>query len=66
MGGRLSVSLAGSEPAAFALAERLEKWFMAYKEVWRESGKEAELPRVAEIVFWYADLLRARTRKSRK
>ena len=67
VGGRLSVSLAGSEPAgAFALAERLEKWFMAYKEVWRESGKEAELPRVAEIVFWYADLLRARTRKSRK
>ena len=67
VGGRLSVSLAGAEAAgAFALAERLEKWFMAYKEVWRESGKEAELPRVAEIVFWYADLLRARTRKSRK
>jgi len=24
---------------AFALAERLENWFMAYKEIWRRTGK---------------------------
>ncbi|MCM1026309.1 MAG: family 20 glycosylhydrolase [Roseburia sp.] len=55
------------EPAeAFALSERLEKWFMAYKELWRAVGKEGELPNVAEIVFWYADLLRGRKRKSRR
>ncbi|MCI9073009.1 MAG: family 20 glycosylhydrolase [Lachnospiraceae bacterium] len=50
----------------FVLAAGLEKWFMAYKEVWRESGKEAELSRIAEIVLWYADLLRGRKRKNRK
>lgn len=55
------------QPAeAFALAERLEKWFMAYKELWRGVGKEGELSYVAEIVFWYADLLRGRRRKSRR
>lgn len=42
---------------AFALAERLENWFMAYKEIWRRTGKEGELAYIAEIVFWYADLL---------
>lgn len=55
------------EPAeAFALAGRLEKWFLAYKELWRSVGKEGELPHIAEIVFWYADLLRGRKRKSRR
>lgn len=55
------------EPAeVLALAERLEKWFMAYKELWRSVGKEGELSYVAEIVFWYADLLRGRKRKSRR
>ncbi|MCM1188923.1 MAG: family 20 glycosylhydrolase [bacterium] len=51
---------------AFALAERLENWFMVYKELWREDCKEGELHRIAEIVFWYADLLRGRKRKSRR
>ena len=51
---------------AFALAQRLENWFMAYKEVWRQTGKEAELSHIAEVVFWYADLLRGRKRKDRR
>lgn len=69
VGATLSAIAAGKtvdRTDAFALAERLEKWFMAYKEIWRKTGKEGELPRVAEIVFWYADLLRGRKRKSRK
>lgn len=69
VGGLLPATTAGKladEISAFALAERLEKWFMAYKEVWRESGKEGELSRIAEIVFWYADFLRGRKRMNRR
>ena len=40
------------------LAERLEIWFMEYKNLWREISKEGDLGHIAEIVFWYADLLR--------
>ena len=40
------------------LAEKLEYWFMAYKENWRSTGKEGDLHHIAEIVFWYADWLR--------
>lgn len=43
-----------------ALAKRLETWFMAYKSFWRESSKEGDLAHIAEIVFWYANLLRDR------
>lgn len=43
---------------AGTLAGELEEWFMYYKEIWRSIGREAELYRVQEIVFWYADLLR--------
>ncbi len=43
---------------AFALAGRLERWFMAYKEQWRSIGREGDLRHIAEIVFWYADCLR--------
>lgn len=69
VGAMLSASQAGGSPdeaGAFSLAERLEKWFTSYKEVWRKVGKEGELSHVAEIVFWYADLLRGRKRRSRK
>lgn len=41
-----------------SLAESLEIWFMKYKDFWRAIGKEGDLGHVAEIVFWYADLLR--------
>lgn len=57
---------AADKACAFALAERLENWFMAYKEVWRQAGKEAELSHIADVVFWYADLLRGRKRKSHR
>jgi len=40
------------------LATVWEKWFMKYKELWRTTSKESELYHLAEVVFWYADLLR--------
>lgn len=43
-----------------ALAEKLEKWFTAFKENWRSTGKEGDLHHIGEIVFWYADWLRGR------
>ena len=49
-----------SPDCGFALAERLECWFMAYKELWRKDSREGELHRIAEVVFWYADLLRGK------
>ena len=49
----------------FALAARLESWFMVYKEMWRSVSKEGDLAHVAEVVFWYADLLRGRERSSK-
>lgn len=59
-------ALTGKETEAFPLAERLETWFMHYKVLWREISKEGDLAHVAEIVFWYADLLRGRTRRKRR
>lgn len=56
----------GVQDGDFKLAERLENWFMAYKVLWRSAGREGDLHRIEEIVFWYADLLRGRERKSRK
>lgn len=40
------------------MAAELEKWFLSYKALWRETSREGDLHHVAEIVFWYADLLR--------
>lgn len=51
---------------ALQLAERLERWFMYYKELWRAGSREGDLARIAEIVFWYADLLRGRRRQKRR
>lgn len=51
---------AWNREAAFALAGRLERWFMAYKKQWRSVGREGDLHHIAEIVFWYADCLRRR------
>lgn len=44
---------------AYQLAEELETWFMSYKKLWRSISREGDLHHVSEIVFWYADLLRA-------
>lgn len=49
----------------FALASRLENWFMAYKEMWRRVSREGDLAHVGEVVFWYADLLRGRERSKK-
>lgn len=45
------------------LAEKLECWFMAYKENWRATSKEGDLHHIAEIVFWYADWMRRNDKK---
>lgn len=68
IGACLSQKEAGQEweqGRRFALAERLENWFMAYKTAWRDTSREGDLPRVAEIIFWYADLLRGRERMNK-
>ncbi len=62
----IGTALAGQKTEPFLLAERLETWFMHYKALWREISKEGDLAHVAEIVFWYADLLRGRTRRKRR
>ena len=48
------------------LAARLEIWFMHYKSLWRRSSREGDLHHVAEIIFWYADLLRGRNRQKKR
>ncbi len=40
------------------LAVRLEYWYHEYKKLWRSTSKEAELYRIGEVIFWYADYLR--------
>ena len=48
------------EADAYALAERLEKWFMDYKELWRDCSKEGDISRISTIVCFHADRLRGR------
>lgn len=62
----VGLALSQADRHSPALAGRLENWFQAYKEVWRQTGKEGDLGHVAEIVFWYADLLRGRERKNKR
>lgn len=57
--GHRDVGLPVEENAA-KLAGCLETWFMAYKEVWRESSREGDLPRISKVICWYADRLRGR------
>ncbi len=40
------------------LADRLERAFWTYQAVWRENSKEGDIQRIADIFYWYADLLR--------
>ena len=49
-----------SDAACAALAARLATWFLQYKASWRRISKEGDLHHIAEIVFWYADILRGR------
>ncbi|GFI46315.1 hypothetical protein IMSAGC019_01629 [Lachnospiraceae bacterium] len=48
------------------LADRLEVWFMSYKEQWRSTSREGDLHHISDIIFWYADLLRGRKRSKVK
>lgn len=41
-----------------SLASKLEWWMYQYKQLWRQECKEAELKRIEEVVFWYADRVR--------
>jgi hypothetical protein len=47
---------------ALALAVKLEYWYQEYKQLWRSVSKESELFRIGEVVFWYADFLREKTK----
>ena len=49
---------AGEGQDGFALAERLENCLYHYKKQWLENSKQSDLERVAEVFYWYADLLR--------
>lgn len=39
-------------------ASDLENWLMHYKKLWRSASREAELDRICEVVFWWADRIR--------
>lgn len=43
-----------------ALAQRMEKWFMTYKGLWRTVSRESEMVQVADVIWYYCDLLRDR------
>lgn len=55
--GRLQTEPANPDKAG-VLACELEEWFLFYKQIWRSIGREGELFRIQDVVFWYADLLR--------
>ncbi|GGI65129.1 family 20 glycosylhydrolase [Enterococcus alcedinis] len=40
------------------LSERIEEWFMAYKNSWREVSQESELYRIQEVFFWASDKIK--------
>ena len=50
----------GSMRDATAVAGALERWFEDYRDLWRETGRDAELSRVGAVVWRLADLLRGR------
>ncbi len=45
-------------PDRIRLAEKLEKWLYHYKAVYRSVSRESELPRLQNLILWYADYLR--------
>lgn len=40
------------------LAEKLEHWYLYYKDLWRSTSKESELYQISNVIFWYGDHLR--------
>ncbi len=55
---RMKDGKAGEGQDGFALAERLENCLYRYKKQWLENSKQSDLEKVAEVFYWYADLLR--------
>lgn len=53
-----SHTLPDNIPSPKGTAVLLETWFMAYKELWRRQGKEADLYRLQNVINWYGDYLR--------
>lgn len=54
-----------NEKSGMELAAELESCLYHYKALWRKNSKEADLARISEVFFWYADLLRDDNRKIR-
>ncbi len=52
-----------SEKNGMELAADLENCLRFYQEIWRENSKEGDLPRISDVFYWYADLLRDDYRK---
>lgn len=55
---RMKDGKAGKGQDGFALAQRLENCLYHYKKQWLENSKQSDLEKVAEVFYWYADLLR--------
>ncbi|AKV55320.1 N-acetyl-beta-hexosaminidase [Bifidobacterium actinocoloniiforme DSM 22766] len=56
--GLLADASGAGESEARALAGGLETWFEAYRSRWRKVSREAELRKVATVVWAFADMLR--------
>ncbi|MCD8105099.1 MAG: beta-N-acetylhexosaminidase [Lachnospiraceae bacterium] len=50
--------LFGKSTPDFALADRMDRCLYLYEQQWRTDSKENELYHIAEIFWWYGDLLR--------
>ncbi len=59
---RMKDGRAGEGMDGFALAERLENCLYHYKQQWLMNSKQSDLEKVAEVFYWYADLLRDSSR----
>ncbi|RBP97237.1 glycosyl hydrolase [Bifidobacterium aemilianum] len=57
-----NIDQAGLEAATDGLAGELEVWLESYRAVWRQVSRESELRRVSDVVWRYADMLRAMAR----
>lgn len=59
VGMRLHRLQKGERPTdGMEIAGELEKCLHSFQELWRRVGKEADLAKVSEVFYWYADVLR--------
>lgn len=64
IGYLLSEGSAVGSKERYEAASALEWWFMHFKDMWRKTGREGDLHRISDIVFWYADVLREKEVKT--